>query len=106
MRDLSFETFFLQETHSTRESQQMWSNEWGYKIYFCHGKSNSGRVCILFKPSCGITVHSMHRDEDGRILVLIVSYENMKFTIANIYGPNKDGSELFEGLHALFKSVW
>ena len=93
--------FFLQETHSTRECEKVWANEWGYKIFFSHGKSNSAGVCILLKRTSGITVHSVHRDEAGRILLLNMSYDKSKFTVVNVYGPNKDESTVFENLHNL-----
>ena len=99
LRKSKFEMFFLQETHSTKEGEKIWASEWGYKIYFCHGKSNSAGVCILLKPTSGITVNSVHRDENGRILLLNVSYDNSKFTVVNIYGPNRDDSSVFNNLH-------
>ena len=101
LRKSQFEMFFLQETHSTIECEKIWANEWGYKIYFCHGKSNSAGVCVLLKPTSGITVHSVHRDENGRILLLNVSYDNSKFTVVNIYGPNKDDVSVFENLRTI-----
>ena len=59
LRNTEFEMFFLQETHSTVECEKIWSNEWGYKVFFSHGKSNSAGVCILLKPTSGITVHAL-----------------------------------------------
>ena len=38
LRNSQYEMFFLQETHSTRECEKVWANEWGYKIYFSHGR--------------------------------------------------------------------
>ena len=36
-----FNVYFLQETHSTAEVEELWSNEWGTKIYYSHGSSAS-----------------------------------------------------------------
>ena len=38
---------FLQETHSTVKTEKLWRNEWGGSIFYCHGDSNDGGVCIL-----------------------------------------------------------
>ena len=103
MRNSRFEMFFLQETHSTKECEKIWASEWGYKIFFCHGKSNSAGICILLKPTSGITVHSVHRVEGGRILLLNISYDNAKLTVVNVYGPNKDDLVVFEKLHSLIQ---
>ena len=35
---------FLQETHSTKECAQFWEAEWGRKVFFSHGSSNSKGV--------------------------------------------------------------
>ena len=45
-----YQLFFLQETHSTPQIERQWSSEWGGKIYFSHGTSESRGVCILINP--------------------------------------------------------
>ena len=39
---------FLQETHSTPESEIIWKNETGCEAFFSHGASNSCGVMTLF----------------------------------------------------------
>ena len=36
--------YLLQETHSTSESVALWEREWGGKIIFSHGESNSSLI--------------------------------------------------------------
>ena len=39
---------FLQETYSSTDQDKIWSNDWGSKVYFCHGSKHSKGVAILF----------------------------------------------------------
>ena len=36
----------LQETHSKKEDELMWKNEWGAQILFSHGTSQSRGVAV------------------------------------------------------------
>ena len=63
---------FLQETHSKKDSETCWKNEWGSEVIMAHGSSNSCGVAILFKKGVDCIIHS-------KMYVLI-----------NIYAPNKD----------------
>ncbi len=92
----TFDICLLQETHSTREKENIWISEWGNKIYFSHGTSNSRGVCILFRPGFNYTVHDKKGDEDGRVLCLDIEIEDIKFTLSNIYAPNEDDQEFFK----------
>ena len=40
---------FLQETHSKKDSETCWKNEWPSEVIVAHGSSNSREVAILFK---------------------------------------------------------
>ena len=39
---------FLQETHSTKENEIRWIDDFNGQIHYSHGKSNSCRVLIVF----------------------------------------------------------
>ena len=41
---------FLQETYSSKAQENIWSAEWGGKIYFIHGSKHSKGVAILCDP--------------------------------------------------------
>jgi len=44
---------FLQETHSKKEIEFQWKNEWGGKMLFSHGRSNSyGTAILINKKYC------------------------------------------------------
>ena len=81
---------FLQETHSTIERQDQWRKEWGAPVLFSHGSTNARGVAILVKNSLNITIQQSEISSDGRFIVLKADINNETYTIANVYGPNKD----------------
>ena len=81
---------FLQETHSKKEVETQWKNEWGGKIFFSHGSSNSAGVAILIKNGVDCTVNSVISDPSGRYLILRTEIEDKSYVLVNIYAPNKD----------------
>ena len=101
LRKQPFSLYLLQETHSTKNCESIWTSEWGNKIYFSHGKSDSAGVCVLLSVNCGLEILEVHRDSEGRLLLLNLSYGGCKFTIVNLYGPNKDDVNTFQNLHVL-----
>lgn len=69
---------FLRETHSTKEVEIRWRNEWGAEIYMSHGNSNSRGIAVLMKKGVGVTVRSEIIDPQGRFIVLKVEfYDNI-----------------------------
>ena len=92
---------FLQETHSIPSLEKRWCQEWGYKIIFSHGRSDSAGVCMLFKPSANFDICYTHTDNNGRILLVVVNINNNPVTLVNIYGPNNDNGIFFSELHRL-----
>lgn len=81
---------FLQETHSTRNIENLWKGEWGGKIYFGHGTSKSNGVAILFPRQICHNVHEEIKGADGRILTLKVEINGEIYIFANHYSPTKD----------------
>ena len=89
-RKRNSDIIFLQETHSTKEVEIQWRNEWGAKIYMSHGSSNSRGVAVLMKKGVGVTVHSEIIDPQGRFIVLKVEFNDNIYVLINVYAPNKD----------------
>ena len=55
----------MQETHSIKEIENMWQNEWSGEIFFSHGTSEARGVATLINPRCGLKVIKISRDKDG-----------------------------------------
>ena len=79
----------LQETHSTVNDERLWQSEWGNKILFSHGASNSRGVAILF-PSFDWELLDTSSDSAGRYLMIRVRVEDIEYVIINIYAPTRD----------------
>ena len=84
----------FQETHSNKESNSIWKNQWGTKCYFANGTSQSGGVAILFSKKVS-KVNEIVRDINGRYIMCKVLINNDWYGFVNIYAPNRDTPEFF-----------
>ena len=89
------EVVFLQETHSTPKVARYWASQWGGKIYYAHGTSNSRGVAILLKKNVPIEVHNVDLSEEGRYIILYTTFKGHKVALVNVYAPNEDAPNFF-----------
>ena len=82
--------FFLQEIHCTKETCDLWQNEWGYKAFFSCENSRRAGVAILFKNNFDFVLNKDYADPDGRFIILDIKTADLCFTLVNLYAPNKD----------------
>ena len=61
---------FLQETHSSKEAEVKWSDEFQGQMFFSHGKTNSCGVLTAFYGLQNLSVNKTVSDNSGRILIL------------------------------------
>ena len=99
LKQKSFNMFLLQETHGTPEMENIWENEWGYKICYSHGTSDSRGVAVLFRNNFSLSIHKIKADTEGRFLILDISANEYRFTLVNIYAPNEDKPEFFTNIY-------
>ena len=85
----------LQETHCTKDKENIWRNEWRGEILFNHGTTDACGTAILLKPGIDITVVKTISDNDGRILIAQLKYGENIFSLCCLYAPNKDNPEFF-----------
>ena len=88
LKDQDVNFYFLQETFSKGSDETVWRNEWGGEIYFSHGTSQSKGVCILINRVVKEKVTFTFSDADGRIILINLTYNGLKLSFCNIYGPN------------------
>ena len=81
---------FLQEKHSCKEREAQWKKERGAEILFSHGHTNARGVAVLMKKGFDIDIRLTQTDSIGRLILLKAVIKEENYTIANIYGPNKD----------------
>ena len=79
---------FLQESHSSKLSADAWLAEWGGKVFFSHGTTNSKGVMILINPKLDCKVEKCILDNSGRFIILDVALEDTHIILVNIYAPN------------------
>ena len=62
--------FFLQETYSSKECENVWRAEWGGAIFFSHGTNHSKGALILIDPKITCKVEKQICDKNGRYIIL------------------------------------
>ena len=80
--------FFIQESHSVHEDEQKWADEWGGKIFFSHGESNSRGVATGFTSKFDGTIGDISRDKNGRILIIELTTQDTRYLLINVYNGN------------------
>lgn len=75
LRALKADIYLLQETHSTHKDSRIWSSEWGGKILFLHGLSNSRGVAVLVARDFDLPLTQLHVDLEGRLIIFKISLE-------------------------------
>lgn len=95
LHENDFDIIMLQETHSTKDIEKFWTAEWGGKIYYSHGESNSKGVAIMLNRNLNTNVNNVNADEDGRQISIEISLENIVIACTCIYAPNIDDDQFF-----------
>lgn len=96
LKKSNFNIIFLQETHSSKLTENLWSKEWNDKIYFSHGTSASTGVCILFNKLPSVQIIKQNHDTHGRLLACQIKLGDDEMTLCNVYGPNNDNPGFFD----------
>ena len=87
----------LQETHlCTEQDKKSWELEWGGTTFASMGTNNSRGVSILLNSKSNAKIDEIKTDNDGRIICGIITVDNKRLLICNIYAPNSDNPEFFE----------
>ena len=86
----------LQELHLNGENTHLWSCEWGKRAFFSPGKSNARGVGILINSNANIVIKKEIIDKNGRVVILVLTIEDIDYVIGNIYAPNSDDPKFFK----------
>ena len=71
-----------------KECAKFWEAEWGGKVFFSHGSSNSKGVMILVNPKLELKVEKCITDKNGRYILLDLIVDESHIILLNIYAPN------------------
>ena len=96
---------FTQETHSCAENEQKWRDEWDGTIHFSHGESNARGTCIFIRSYIQNEVHKEILDQNGRYVILDITIDNIRMTLASIYAPNDDSPEFITEVRDHIESI-
>ena len=96
LRGKKYSIYFLQETHSTTETEALWRNEWGYKGLFSNFSSVKRGVCILFNNNFSFQLLKQYCGPNGRYIIADVKINEKTLALINIYAPNKDEPDFFQ----------
>ena len=78
----------LQETHSTPEIESLWETDWGNKIIFNHGSSNSRGVLILLPKGHDYKIDVLFKDNSGRLMIIKIENDylcRLYYYFSNIF---------------------
>ena len=100
-----FDIVLLQKTHSSKSTSKLWNSQFRGRIYFAHGSSNARGVCIAIRKKANVKIHREYKDDEGRILILDIEFDQFHFSLGNIYAPNLDDVEFFAKVRNMFNST-
>ena len=79
---------FLQETHSSVETEKQWNDKFKGQLYFSHVKTNSCCVLTGFYGNINVVIKKQLNDKNGRILILEVTTDDTEYLLINILQNN------------------
>ena len=85
---------FFQETHFSREIENAWANQWGGKVIYSHGSTDSRGVLTAFREGLDIKVENEIKDTSGRVIILKACIQCSDFLPINIYNANVEKEQL------------
>ena len=85
---------FLQEKHSSKITEKIWSDEFNGNLFFSHGKTNSCSVLVGFSGNINYFVKKKLSDNSGRILALDVTINGTEYLLINLYNGNTESVQL------------
>ena len=105
LNHLNCDIVLLQETHvSCKKQADHFETLWKGQCYWSFGIGKSAGVAVLFSPNFSGKIIRFQTDSDGRVLSLLVQFNNFKFNLVNVYSPNSvsDRKTFFSCLHDFF----
>ena len=92
------DVLIVQETHSEKQIENIWKNEWGGQVYYAHGNSASRGVAIFIVKNAKILVKNVKTFDDGRMVMCDIEENDETITVAAIYAPNEDCPSFYQNI--------
>ena len=92
-----YDIVFMQETHSEKKKEKIWTAEFGNKIWFAHGESNARGGYNYDYQKVKFDCSQCYYQPTGTIFVTVCYYDGeKKRVLVNVYAPNKDDPNFFQ----------
>ena len=98
LKNLSYDVYLLQETHSTITDSKLWTMQWNGHCVWSHGSNLSRGTAILFNTGISCEISNNEIDKDGRYIILEVQLKGTSITLCSVYAPNTDSPDFFTDL--------
>ena len=85
-----FDIIFLQETHWTADMEIELQRDWQGHVSCTHGTNSARDVAILISSRLDYKVKETKRDNEGRVLNLVIEMDEQTINLVNVYAPNTD----------------
>ena len=95
LREKKYDVYFLQDTHFDVKQNLQIRSEWGYESFFASYNTQSRGVAILFNNTFDFKAKVIDSDPQGNFIILNLKTFEEKFTLINIYGPNRDNPDFY-----------
>ena len=88
----------IQETYANKQKIKLWKNEWNRKIVSSNYSTSAREVTILFKNGLDFKLLKTETDKNGRMIKVVIEYNNQKILLVNLYAQNEEDSDFFKGI--------
>ena len=98
---------FLQEIHSIFNNENIRKNDFNGSAFYSHGTSQSCFVLIAYFGNLNFSVNKQVGDKNGRILILDVNTDEIRYVLVNIYSANTEDEQVqvLSELSELMKNI-
>lgn len=96
LKEQKSDIYCLVDTHFTQQDQNLIRSQWEFDCSFNSYSSNSRGIAILFNNTIEHKIHKQLKDAQGNYLIVDVSVQSKRLTLAAVYGPNLDSPQFFK----------
>ena len=101
--------YIVSKTHTLLKHLNVFffRSQWNNECLFSSGTSNSRGVAICFNKTVGFKIHVNNSisDPEGNYIICDLSVADNRFTLINLYGPNKDTPQFFQNIMEIAETL-
>ena len=101
----NFSIYCIVDFHCKLSLYKQYGKEWGSDGFFSEGTGDSRGVAILFNKNVECEVLGKDIDDEGNFVILDMVLYNHRFTLAAVYGPNRDKPGFYQTICEKIKKM-